>query len=77
MDNTTNDKRINCCPICGRYPSEVRVKSIKEYGVEIKCNSCRIRTDMCRTEDEAIKLWNALTNRLIWSQMPYEGEGDK
>lgn len=51
-----NGERINCCPICGRNPSIVRF-----LGVEIKCNSCRIRTDMCRTEDKVIKLWNALT----------------
>lgn len=61
MNKMANNERINCCPICGRDPSVVRIKSIKEYGVEIKCNICLMHTGMHKTENEAIRKWNALT----------------
>lgn len=57
--------KINKCPKCGREPSEIRIRSIDGYGVEIECYDCGLHTGLCKNKDEAVIKWNELTNNQV------------
>jgi hypothetical protein len=54
--------QINRCPKCGRKPSEIRLKSITNYSVEIECFDCGLYAGEFKTRDEAVAMWNEMTD---------------
>lgn len=64
------DKQVKDCPFCGHHARVVGLDKIDHIGMfgkrtwlyQVRCNKCSMRTKDCKTEKQALEIWNRRVN---------------
>ena len=56
-------KELKPCPFCGSESVEYDYRAFKIQPWSVHCMWCHIRTDVYRTQEEALNVWNRRIER--------------